>query len=522
MKNITKLLAVTLTLALASLGLAPTALAQRQRAYRYSDNYMRGLIRRIETSADRFSNLLPNALDRSRLNGTQREDNVNQQVTDFEHATDQLKQSFNRGESTQMDAQAVLQQGALINTFMQNHQLDYRTERAWTQVKTNLDQLALSYNVARNWDTMTWQTPTTGASMPGYDAMFTGTFRLDPTRSNNPRTVADNATRSLNYRERLRVADNLVNRLTPPETIAIERHGNSVTLASTRSPQVTFEVDGREHAERYPNNRASRVQASFYGNELKVVSNGDRANDFTATFTPLENGRRLLVTRQVYAERLSRPVTLQSYYDQTANVAQWDIYNSTNAYATNTGATNGSFVVPNGTMLVAALNTNLSTRNTRDNDRFTMTVRSPAEYSGATLEGHATNVTRGGRITGRSELTLNFDRIRLRDGRTYDFSGIVENVTSVNGETARVDNEGAVQESDNRTNTTVARTAIGTAVGALLGAITGGGSGAAIGATVGAGAGAGSVYVQGRDDLNLSSGTEVTVRASAPGYVTTR
>lgn len=60
------------------------------------------------------------------------------------------------------------------------------------------------------------------------------------------------------------------------------------------------------------------------------------------------------------------------------------------------------------------------------------------------------------------------------------------------------------------------RAAIGTAVGALIGAIAGGGKGAAIGAVIGAGAGAGSVYVQGRDDLNLSSGTELTIRASAP------
>jgi hypothetical protein len=53
-------------------------------------------------------------------------------------------------------------------------------------------------------------------------------------------------------------------------------------------------------------------------------------------------------------------------------------------------------------------------------------------------------------------------------------------------------------------------------VGAIIGAIAGGGKGAAIGAILGAGAGAGSVYVQGREDLELMSGSEVTLRASAP------
>jgi len=89
-------------------------------------------------------------------------------------------------------------------------------------------------------------------------------------------------------------------------------------------------------------------------------------------------------------------------------------------------------------------------------------------------------------------------------------------VRTPGGESVRVDNEGSVQEGDSRTNTTVARTAIGTAVGAIFGALLGGGKGAAIGATVGAGAGAGSVYAQGSDDLELMSGTEVTLTASAP------
>ena len=125
-----------------------------------------------------------------------------------------------------------------------------------------------------------------------------------------------------------------------------------------------------------------------------------------------------------------------------------------------------------------------------------MTVRSPSQYDGAVLEGYVSSVNRGGRITGRSEMTLNFDRIRLRDGRSYKFAGTVEGVLASNGESVRVDNEGAVAEGNNRTNTTVKR--------------------GAIGATVGAGAGAGSVYVQGRDDLELMSGTQITVRASAP------
>ncbi|MCA1557477.1 MAG: hypothetical protein LC731_02935, partial [Acidobacteria bacterium] len=98
---------------------------------------------------------------------------------------------------------------------------------------------------------------------------------------------------------------------------------------------------------------------------------------------------------------------------------------------------------------------------------------------------------------------------------TYRFAGVVESVRSPNGDNVRVDNEGSVRD-NNQTNRTIQRTAVGSAVGAIIGAIAGGGKGAAIGAAIGAGAGAGSVYVQGRDDLELRNGTELTLRSSSP------
>ena len=497
---------------LVGLGLTQAVHGQSQRAYRYNDNYMRQIFNRLETRTDRFSNLLPDALDRSRLDGTRREDNINELVTNFEHATDQLKERFENRQSTATDAHLVLQRGALINTFMNNRRLDRQTERAWSQVRTELNRLANGYHVTGNWATRTWpDTVVPGGS--SYETLLTGTYRLNAGLSNNPRTVVDNAVRTLPYNRRQATHNNLLNRLTPPEMIAIERQGNSVSLASTTSPRVTLDVDGIERRETYPNGRASRVRATFNGDRFTVVTNGDRTNDFTVTFALVSNGQRLLVTRQVYVERLSRPVIVQSYYDRISNVAQWNLPRQS---IPNTGTASVGFLVPDGTRVVAALNEDLSTQNTRVNDRFTMTVREPYQYRNAIIEGHVTHVDRGGRITGRSEMTLNFDRIRMSNGNSHNFAGVVQTVRATNNDDVRVDNEGSVQE-DNRTTTTVQRTAIGTAIGALIGAITGGGDGAAIGAAVGAGAGAGSVYVQGRDNLALTRGTEITIQASAPG-----
>lgn len=177
--------------------------------------------------------------------------------------------------------------------------------------------------------------------------------------------------------------------------------------------------------------------------------------------------------------------------------------------------TANNFTIPDGTAVVAVLNRELSTKTAQDGDRFTARVTSPARYRGAVISGTVSGANRGGRVQGRSGMTLDFDRIRM-NGRSYDFAGTVESVRTPNGQTVRVDNEGSVEEGESRGSTTAKRSGIGAAAGAVIGAIAGGGKGAAIGAVVGGGAGAGSVYAQGTDDLEMRAGTRMTIRASAP------
>jgi len=478
--------------------------------YRLSDAQLRQLVRRIENRTDRFSRSLGIALNRSSINGTAEEDEASRSLIALESATNQLTNRINTRQFTESDVRNVLERAAVLNSLMANYDFDAIAERDWTMLRQDLDQLAGASNIAWNWNTG----PPPGGPIYSADGELTGTYRLDTSRSADVRQAADNATRSLPVSQRQRVYDSLIRRLDPPETLAIERRGSSVTIASSRAPQISFVADGREHVETTPNGRTVRVRASFSGDQLNVVRTGDRAQDFTVTFDPTDNGRRLLVTRRLYSDQINQPVTVQSYYDRTADVAQLDLNTGSQDYP-QVGTTSGEFVIPNGTQLVAHLNSNLSTNTARDNERFTMTVRSPSQYDGATIEGYVTNVNRSGRITGRSEMTFNFDTIRLRDGRSHRFAGIVETVRTPGNETIRVDNEGAVRE-DDQTGRTIQRTAIGTAVGAIIGAIAGGGKGAAIGAVLGAGAGAGSVYVQGREDLELTTGTEFTIRSSGP------
>lgn len=507
---------MVMVIGLAGIGSA----VQAQRAYRANDSQIRALLTRLENDTSVFKRNLDRALDQSRYDGTRSEDNINQFVSDFEDATNRLRSNFNSRRDTNQDVEEVLNRGASINDFMRRVRFTGQLQDNWSLVRNELTQLARYYNVSWDWSnprySVSTQTYPVYGQGRGLDRM-TGTYKLDTSRSEDAQTAAERATRNLPYRDRQRVRDSLTARLESPDTIALDRRGRNFTIASSRAPQVSFEADGRENVEQLDNGRQVRVSAILTGDRLVITQTGDRGNDYSVTFESIDNGRRMRITRRISTERINQQVVVESIYDKTSDVAQLELYNGYPNYpTTGTGTTSEGFIVPNGTQLVAVLNNNLTTKDTRDNDRFTMTVTGPNQYNGATLEGYVTGVNRSGRITGRSEMTFNFDRIRMRNGSTYRFAGLVDSVRTVNGETVRVDNEGVVQEGDSRGSTTAKRAAIGTAIGAIIGAIAGGGKGAAIGAAVGAGAGAGSVYVQGSDDLQLMSGTEVTVRASAP------
>ena len=483
---------------------AGASLTQAQReTYRGTSRALRQLILRIETRTDAFHNSL-NA--QTRINSVRGEtlDNLAQ---DLNTAVVQLHQRFDRRTATAGDAQEVLNRAALIDRFMAGRSVrNAAVVRSWSTLRADLNQLATIYNLS-------WPSIAVGEPYPNNRVnRLTGTYRLDPSQSDDPAQAADRATQSLPYGNRARLRDQLAARLASPDQIAIDLRGRDVTLASSRAPQISFTADGIERVETTNSGRTIRARATLNDQQLTVNSTGDRDSEFNVTFEPMDYGRRLRVTRRVIVPGLSNSVIVQSTYNKTDEVARFDINTGPQTYPTDPST---DFLIVNGETVVVVLDSDLSSATAREGDRFTATVRQPSQYEGAIVEGHVSNVQRSGRVTGRSQMTLNFDSIRLRDGRSYRFAGLLESVRNSQGDTVRVDNEGSVRD-DDQTTKTVQRTAIGTAVGAIIGAIAGGGKGAAIGAIVGAGGGAGSVYVQGRDDLELTRGTELTIRASSP------
>jgi hypothetical protein len=158
------------------------------------------------------------------------------------------------------------------------------------------------------------------------------------------------------------------------------------------------------------------------------------------------------------------------------------------------------------------LENEIDTKESRDGDRFTATALSPSRYADATIEGHIARINKSGKLSGKTEVALTFDRIRLRNGQS---GRLAAQVVRVYGEDSvkKVDEEGNI-ESGSRGKTTAVRTGGGAALGAIIGGIAGGGKGAAIGAAVGAGAGVASTAIQGSNKVKIESGTEILIRTT--------
>ena len=484
---------------------------------RPSDNQVRNLLNRLETRTDTFRGQVDNRLDNSRWDNTRRENQVMDFVNAFENATDRLRQSFTDRRVTQTQVNAVLNNGWYIDDFMRRNQLASGPERQWLLIRSDLNQLANLYRV--NWSWNQTLPPFPGTDLPGdpwgggRNNRLDGTYRLNAGMSDNAADVINRTISNTNTRNRQR--SNLERRLRAPQALAIEVRGNQVTMASDFGAPVTLTADGRTITETNARGRTTRTTVTMTGNTLRIVTDGDRNQDYRVTFAA-DRRSQLRVTREIYLENQNQLITATSVYDRTSNVATWPNVNPGRP-DWNDRPTAGNFYIPNGTRLTAVLRNRIATNVSQAGDRFSMEVTSPSQYAGAIITGRIAEAERSGRISGRANLAMDFESIQYR-GQTYGFAGIIDSAREADGDIININNEGTVRDG-NQTTRTVTRAGIGAALGALIGAIAGGGSGAAIGAGVGAGVGAGSVLVQGRDNLQLESGTEFTITATGPNTV---
>jgi hyperosmotically inducible protein len=109
------------------------------------------LLSSLEQNADRLTKSVDAALDRSRLDDSNLEDQFNALVDEFELATDRLEDRVDDDEVIASDVREVLRRGLQLDMFMKSNKLTPAAQSDWNQVKANLDQLARAYSIAWVW-----------------------------------------------------------------------------------------------------------------------------------------------------------------------------------------------------------------------------------------------------------------------------------------------------------------------------------------------------------------------------------
>jgi hypothetical protein len=151
-KNISRIIFAAIALFMVAMVSTP-AEAQYGRRYRnrgYSRAQVEQIIRRVENQSDRFVRSFDRSLDRSRVDGTVREDNLNQRARDLENSLDVLRQEFDRTDryqDTRQQVSNVLNVAEDINRAVRNRRLRGNTERLWAQLRNELNTLASVYNL---------------------------------------------------------------------------------------------------------------------------------------------------------------------------------------------------------------------------------------------------------------------------------------------------------------------------------------------------------------------------------------
>jgi hypothetical protein len=136
-----------LAAAVLMLGLPAAAAAQWGGYGRYDDRGLKDSVHRLDRLAKDFEHDMDRALDRSRVNGTQREDRINDQVHRFRNAVGDLKSRVGNGRDLNRsanEARRVLQEADQLDRIARRG-FDGRTASEWSQIQQELRYISNVY-----------------------------------------------------------------------------------------------------------------------------------------------------------------------------------------------------------------------------------------------------------------------------------------------------------------------------------------------------------------------------------------
>src|SRR5215813_6124292 len=133
--------------AILALALPAAASAQYRGSGRYEDRGLHDSVQRLDRLAKDFERDIDRALDHSRANGSNREDQINNQVHQFRNAVGDLKSRVGNGRDLNRsanEARRVLQEADDLDRFARRG-FDGRTSSEWSQIQQELRYISNVY-----------------------------------------------------------------------------------------------------------------------------------------------------------------------------------------------------------------------------------------------------------------------------------------------------------------------------------------------------------------------------------------
>ena len=115
---------------------------------RYDERYVRDSIHRLDRLAKDFERELDRSLDRSRRDGTRREDQINNEARQFREAVGDLKSRFGNGRDlnrSRNEAQRVLQEARQLERIRFGRGANGRLESLWSGIRQELNVISNAF-----------------------------------------------------------------------------------------------------------------------------------------------------------------------------------------------------------------------------------------------------------------------------------------------------------------------------------------------------------------------------------------
>ncbi len=113
-----------------------------------SNRNLNSTIKNLRNHSREFARRLDRELDRSRIDGTRREDQINSLASDFVRATERLDNEYRNSRdynNSQDEANRVLQIGSQLDRALGRRNVNYNIQNDWNRVREDLRTLSNAY-----------------------------------------------------------------------------------------------------------------------------------------------------------------------------------------------------------------------------------------------------------------------------------------------------------------------------------------------------------------------------------------